>query len=89
MNAITVRNAQLNLAKIVQSVADDNYPTLLIDENDNSAVLVSLEMFNGWQETNHLLSSAANSKHLSESISSYKAGNIVAVSLDDLKEHEE
>ncbi len=57
-----------NLKKILDSVVDDQ-ETVIINRGDQNAVIISLEEYNGWKETMHLLSTEANRKRLQATIS--------------------
>ena len=57
-----------NLKKILDSVVDDQ-ETVIINRGDQNAVIISLEEYNGWKETMHLLSTEANRKRLQAAIS--------------------
>lgn len=74
MNAITLKEAKKNLAHLLEQVADDAEPTIICGEQGQKAVLLSLEEFNAWQETQYLLSNPANAEHLRQSIAEAKAG---------------
>jgi antitoxin YefM len=56
-------------------VNDDHEPVIITREgNKPSAVLMSLEDFASWQETNYLLKHPENAKRLLESIAELEAG---------------
>ena len=68
MNTITYTKARNNLAKEMDRVSQDHDYTIITRSNQDSAVLMSLEDFESWQETAYLLSSPANAKRLMRSI---------------------
>ena len=60
--------ARNNLAKEMERVSLDHDYTVITRANQESAVLMSLEDFESWQETAYLLSSPTNAKRLIRSI---------------------
>jgi antitoxin YefM len=75
MRATSATNLRKNLAAALDSVNDDHEPMIVTREGGKpSAVLMSLEDFASWQETNYLLSNPANAARLLESIAELEAG---------------
>lgn len=74
MNAMTVQEAERDLAGLVARVVADAEPTIVISDNGEQVVMVSLDEYNSWKETLYLLSSPANATHLRKSIAEAKAG---------------
>ena len=74
MNTITYTKARNNLAKEMERVSLDHDYTVITRSNQESAVLMSLEDFNSWQETSYLLSNPANAKRLMRSIEQLQNG---------------
>jgi antitoxin YefM len=75
MRATSATNLRKNLAAALDSVNDDHEPMIVTREGGKpSAVLMSLEDFASWQETNYLLSNPANAARLMESIAELEAG---------------
>ena len=65
-------------------VKEGHEAIIITRQNGSSAVLMSLEDYNAWQETAYLLSSPANAKRLLESIAEANAGrNLVPHELVD------
>ena len=58
MTAMTIKQAQKNLAGLVESVNFDNTPIIIVNENDDrkNAVLISEEDWNSLRETLYLYS---------------------------------
>ena len=75
MRATSFTNFRKNLAAEIDSVNDDHEPVIITREGGKpSAVMMSLEDFASWQETNYLLSNPANAKQLLDSIAELEAG---------------
>lgn len=75
MRATSFTNFRKNLAAEIDSVNDDHEPVIITREGGKpSAVMMSLEDFASWQETNYLLSQPADAKRLLDSIAELKAG---------------
>lgn len=64
MNAITYTDARNHLAETMDRVTDNHEAIIITRRNGKNAVLVSLEDFNAWQETEYLLRSPANAADL-------------------------
>jgi len=73
MKTLTVKEAQINLDKLIARIVDDVEPTIVSTESGQSVVMLSLDEFNAWQETLYLLSTPANAEHLRNSIAEDKA----------------
>jgi antitoxin YefM len=75
MRATSATHLRKNLAAALDGVNDDHEPMIITREGGKpSAVLMSLEDFASWQETNYLLSNPANAARLLESIAELEAG---------------
>ncbi|MFH1860766.1 MAG: type II toxin-antitoxin system Phd/YefM family antitoxin [bacterium] len=77
MNAITVSQAKQRLDSLLEQIIADVEPTIICNDKDEKAVLMSLDEFNSWQETFYLLSNSANAEHLRKSIIEVKAGKTI------------
>ena len=74
MQTANISDFRNNLKKYFKIVTDD-YETLIINRSNNKAViLMSLDEYNSFMETNYLLSSEANRKHLEKSIAEFEQG---------------
>jgi antitoxin YefM len=74
VEAITYTDARNNLAKTMDKVNDDHAPVIITRQNGRPVVLMSLEDFESWQETDYLLRSPANAQRLLESINQDRGG---------------
>ncbi len=75
VNAISVTELRKTLAATIDRVtADHDYTIITREGGKPAAVLMSLEDFASWQETDYLLRSPENAKRLRESIAEMDAG---------------
>ena len=75
MNAISVTELRKTLAAQIDRVtADHDYTIITREGGKPAAVLMSLEDFASWQETEYLLRSPENARRLRESIAEMDAG---------------
>jgi len=75
MRATTATDLRKNLAAELDKVSDDHEPLIIVRSGGRpAAVLMSLEDFGSWQETDYLLSSPANAERLREAIKDANAG---------------
>jgi antitoxin YefM len=76
MQAITLQQAQQNLADVIANVVADAEPIIICTDAGQQVVCLSLDDFNSWQETVYLLASPANAAHLRESVAQANAGSV-------------
>ena len=74
MRVINFSEARNKLKKILDQVNDDADYTVITRRDAEDAVVMSLDTFNSYLETFHLLKSPANAEHLAKSIAQYKNG---------------
>lgn len=60
MQAMTFNEVAANLSALMDRVNDDHEPIVVTRENRKPVVLISLDDFNAWQETEYLTRSRAN-----------------------------
>jgi len=85
MKAITYSNARKNLRALIQNVCNNAEPTIIVgSEDEEQAVLISLDDFQAMEETAYLLSSPANRAHLEKSLQEAENGKFVEFSIEDL-----
>ena len=83
MRVVNFTDARNNLRSILDNVANDSDYTVITRRDANDAVVMSLDMFNSWMETLHLLSSPKNVEHLEKSISQLKSRKLVTKGIID------
>lgn len=74
MHAVTIKEAQRDLERVLTQVLDDAEPTIVVLESGQQVVIVPLDDYTAWQETHYLLASRANAAHLRQSIAEAQAG---------------
>jgi len=79
--AISASEARKTLFPLIERVNDDHTPIEIVSKRGN-AVLVSKEDWDSIVETNYLLRSPANAKHLIESVEQWRAGRVTERDLD-------
>ncbi len=83
MNVITFSEARNNLKQVIDRVVEDADVAVISRRDAPDAVVMSLDTFNSWMETVHLLKTPANAKHLAKSIAQLRAGKTRGRSLVD------
>jgi len=76
MNAITLHQAEQDLAGVIATVVEDAEPVIICTDSGQQVVCLPLEEFNSWKETLHLFSNPANAEHLRRSIVEAKNGGV-------------
>jgi len=76
MHAVTLKEAKLNLERIVEQVIADAEPAIVVTESGEQVVFLPLDEYNSWKETLYLLSSPANADRLRQSLAEARAGNV-------------
>lgn len=79
----TYSETRRDLARAMDQVNADHVPILITRGSKPPAVLLSLEDFNGYAETAHLLASPANARRLDEAVAELRAGKGVEHVLDE------
>ena len=77
MRTITFSDARRQFKEVLDRVVDDADITIITRRDADDVVLMSLSEYNSWKETEYLLSSPANARHLRESIAQANAGHVV------------
>jgi antitoxin YefM len=83
MQVISYSKCRENLAKILDSVVDNN-ETVIVTKNQKSAVLISLDEYNAWKESTQALKAKAQAKKINQTIKSVETlQNIISKQLND------
>ena len=77
MRVITFSEARNKLKEVIDRVVQDADVAVISRRDAPDAVVMSLDTFNSWMETVHLLSSKANADRLYESIRQIDTGQVV------------
>jgi antitoxin YefM len=72
MRIVNFSEARNNLKTVLNQVVNDADYTIITRRDSEDAVVMSLETFNSFMETFHLLRSPANAAHLTKSIQQFK-----------------
>ena len=83
MRVINFSEARNKLKTILDQVIDDADYTVITRRDAEDAVVMSLDTFNSYLETFHLLKSPANAEHLAKSIAQYKNGEVTEREMDE------
>ena len=81
MRIVSFSEARNGLKKLIDEVVEDADVTVISRRDAPDAVMMSLDTFNGWMETVHLLKTPANATHLSKSIQQLRSGTTRARTL--------
>ena len=76
MRVVNFSEARNNLKRILDQVVEDSDYTVITRRDSEDTVVMSLDSFNSFMETFHLLKSPANAVHLKRSIEQYKTGKV-------------
>ncbi len=68
MQAMTLNEASQDLAGLMDRVNDNHEPLVMTHECHKPVIIMSLDDFNGWQETAYLTRSSANAKDLLDAV---------------------
>ena len=74
MQVINFSDARNNLKQLIDRVVEDADVAVIARRDAPDAVVMSLDTFNSWMETVHLLKTPANAAHLAKSIRQLRSG---------------
>jgi antitoxin YefM len=77
MRTVNFSDARRHLKEVLDRVVDDADITIITRRDADDVVLMSLSEYNSWKETEYLLASPANARHLRESLAQLNAGRVV------------
>ena len=83
MRVISFSEARNNLKQVIDRVVDDADVAVIARRDSPDAVVMSLDTYNRWIETIHLLKTPANAAHLEKSIQQLRKGKGRARALID------
>lgn len=76
MRVINFSDARNRLKQVIDQVVEDADVAVITRRDAPGAVVMSLDTFNSWRETVHLLKSPANAAHLARSIDQLRRGKV-------------
>ena len=77
MNAVNYSDLRKNLKSYLDQVFKNREPLIITRKNNENVVLISINDYNGLVETDYLLSSKANARHLIESLESARRNELI------------
>jgi len=77
MRTINFSDARKHFKEVLDRVVEDADITIITRRDADDVVLMSLSEYNSWKETDYLLCSPANARHLKASIAQLDAGRKV------------
>ncbi|BCJ04362.1 MULTISPECIES: type II toxin-antitoxin system Phd/YefM family antitoxin [Pseudomonas] len=87
MHVLTFSQARADLKQTMDDVCRDHEPAIITRQRGEPVVMLSLEDYNGMQETLYLLGSSANARRLRSSVEQLRSGQPVTQELI-IDEHE-
>jgi antitoxin YefM len=76
MDAVSYSDLRQKLKSYLDRVYADNDPIIITRKNNENLVLLSMAEYNSLVETNYLMASESNAKHLLKSIRQARTGKI-------------
>ena len=74
MDTISYSAFRSHLASVLDKVNDDHKPVIITRQNGRSAVVISLEDFQAYEETSYLMASPKNAERLNQAIEQVESG---------------
>lgn len=87
MIATNYTNARANL-KYYMDMAKNDYETIVITSKDGNVVMLSEEKYNNLAENYFIMSNPKLTKRLDDSINQIIKGEVVSITLEELREME-
>ena len=76
MNAVNYSDLRRHLKTYLDRVYEDREALIVTRKNNENVVLLSIDQYNSLVETDYLLSSEANARHLVDSLRNARAGAV-------------
>jgi len=86
MTTISYTKARKTFAKTMQQICDDHSTVIITRREKTPVVMMSLEDYNGLQETLYLMSNPKNIKRLKAALDSPKGKDIIFADISELKD---
>ncbi|HEX6834212.1 MAG TPA: type II toxin-antitoxin system prevent-host-death family antitoxin [Rudaea sp.] len=77
MKTVNFSEARSNLKAVLDRVVDDADVTIITRRDADDVVVMSLSTWNAWKETEYLLASPANARHLREALARADSGRLI------------
>lgn len=74
MDAVNYSDLRRHLRDYMQRVYEEREPLIVTRKNNENVVLMSIDQYNSLVETDYLLSTDANARHLRASVQAARAG---------------
>lgn len=71
----TYTHARQNLKRVFDGVCENHEPTIITRKDGQHIVVMSLEDYRGWEETNYLLKSPKNARRLMDAVERDQRGD--------------
>lgn len=78
MDTLSYSAFRSHLSSTLDTVNNDHTPILITRKNGKSAVIMSLEDFQAYEETAYLMASPKNAQRLSQAIAHINAGSVIS-----------
>lgn len=75
MDSISYTSARANLARTIDKVNEDHAPVIITRQKGKSAVLISLDDFNAYEETAYLMRNPNNAERLLKAMKAVEQGD--------------
>jgi len=77
MQAVSYSEARKRMKEYLDHVYENHDPLIITRKNNENVVVISLEDYNALTETNYLLASGSNKRHLFASLENVERGELL------------